>query len=73
MPSLSSLSEEASHTKILKLLRILHKLNADVSDDIPNVQSLSETSFINNKLTSKLTRQLEEPMIVARYVGHFPC
>jgi E3 ubiquitin-protein ligase TRIP12 len=30
---------------------------------------LSDSAFINNKLTAKLTRQLEEPMIVARLAG----
>lgn len=29
---------------------------------------MNETLFVNNKLTAKLTRQLEEVMILARYV-----
>jgi hypothetical protein len=29
---------------------------------------MDETLFVNNKLTAKLTRQLEEVMILARYV-----
>lgn len=66
-PVPTSLSDEAPHTKILKLLRALHKLNSEIPDsDILNAQSLTESAFINNKLTAKLTRQLEEPMIVAR-------
>jgi E3 ubiquitin-protein ligase TRIP12 len=45
---------------------VLHKLNTQIADeDIVTAQSLAETAFINNKLTAKLTRQLEEPMIVA--------
>lgn len=31
-------------------------------------RNLPESAFVNNKLTAKLTRQLEEPMIVARCV-----
>ena len=31
-------------------------------------RDLPDSAFINNKLTAKLTRQLEEPMIVARFV-----
>ncbi|THH11305.1 hypothetical protein EW145_g739 [Phellinidium pouzarii] len=63
---LTSLTDEASHSKILNLLRALHKLNADINvDDFLGAHPLPETAFINNKLTAKLTRQLEEPMIVA--------
>jgi len=35
-------------------------------------RSLAESAFVNNKLTAKLTRQLEEPMIVARFVPSLP-
>ncbi|EKM50678.1 uncharacterized protein PHACADRAFT_264072 [Phanerochaete carnosa HHB-10118-sp] len=67
-PSLSSLPEDAPHAKILRLLRVLYKLNAveaeRVSSNAP-IRTLPESAFINNKLTAKLTRQLEEPMIVA--------
>lgn len=67
-PTLSSLPEDAPHTKILRLLRVLHQLNASEAErsryDGPR-RSLPESSFVNNKLTAKLTRQLEEPMIVA--------
>jgi len=51
----------------LRLLRVLHQINA-CQRDKPGEQrnALPESSFINNKLTAKLTRQLEEPMIVAR-------
>ncbi|TFY64792.1 hypothetical protein EVG20_g5828 [Dentipellis fragilis] len=65
-PSLSSLPEDAPHAKILRLLRVLHKLNVVESERPTHLQrSLPESSFVNNKLTAKLTRQLEEPMIVA--------
>lgn len=67
-PSLSSLPEDAPHAKILRLLRVLYKLNAaeaeKASSNAPT-RTLPDSAFINNKLTAKLTRQLEEPMIVA--------
>lgn len=68
-PSLSSLPEDAPHAKILRLLRVLHRLNATEADRFVTAgpkRALPESAFINNKLTAKLTRQLEEPMIVAR-------
>lgn len=68
-PSLSSLPEDAPHAKILRLLRVLHKLNTAESERVVTLGSnraLAESAFVNNKLTAKLTRQLEEPMIVAR-------
>ena len=69
--SLTSLPEDAPHSKILRLLRVLHKLNATENERFGALSSrsiLSESAFVNNKLTAKLTRQLEEPMIVARFV-----
>ncbi|CAE6532501.1 unnamed protein product [Rhizoctonia solani] len=64
----STLSADLPHTQILRLLRVLHKMNLMVKDkmftDAP-ATVLPESAFINNKLTAKLTRQLEEPMIVA--------
>ncbi|CAE7224785.1 unnamed protein product [Rhizoctonia solani] len=64
----STLSADLPHTQILRLLRVLHKMNLMVKDkmfaDAP-ATVLPESTFINNKLTAKLTRQLEEPMIVA--------
>ncbi|KZT07265.1 uncharacterized protein LAESUDRAFT_736512 [Laetiporus sulphureus 93-53] len=65
---LSSLPEDAPHGKILRLLRVLYKLNAQEADRVSSLgiqRVLPESSFVNNKLTAKLTRQLEEPMIVA--------
>lgn len=70
-PTLSSLPDDAPHAKILRLLRVLHKLNAVEAERPPRPlerYTLPESAFINNKLTAKLTRQLEEPMIVARFV-----
>lgn len=67
-PTLSSLPDDAPHAKILRLLRVLHKSNAAEAErpSRPLEQhALPESAFINNKLTAKLTRQLEEPMIVA--------
>ncbi|KAI1791847.1 hypothetical protein LXA43DRAFT_380217 [Ganoderma leucocontextum] len=67
-PSLSSLSEDAPHAKILRILRVLHRLNAQESERVTALTAkriLAPSAFVNNKLTAKLTRQLEEPMIVA--------
>lgn len=66
-PSLSSLPEDAPHAKILRLLRVLHKLSVKEAErPVFSSRGLPESAFVNNKLTAKLTRQLEEPMIVAR-------
>ncbi|KAF5361746.1 hypothetical protein D9756_002251 [Leucocoprinus leucothites] len=67
-PNLSSLPEDAPYTKILRLLRVLYHLNtleAERPVSAGEKQFLLDTAFVNNKLTAKLTRQLEEPMIVA--------
>jgi len=56
---------------ILRLLKKLHDLNANLDDVLVenketlrlNVEPLSQ--FVNTKLTAKLNRQLEEPLIVA--------
>jgi len=69
MPTLSSLPEDAPHAKILRLLRVLYHLNTLESERAGfglDKRNLSDAAFVNNKLTAKLTRQLEEPMIVAR-------
>ena len=69
-PSLSSLPEDAAPSKILRLLRVLSQLNT-LEGERPifsnERRSLPDSAFVNNKLSAKLTRQLEEPMIVARY------
>ncbi|WVF68897.1 hypothetical protein IAT40_003670 [Kwoniella sp. CBS 6097] len=53
-------------SKILRLLRVVHNLSVD-GKEIAGTDdaTLNENLFINNKLTAKLTRQLEETMIIA--------
>ncbi|KAF8817458.1 hypothetical protein BYT27DRAFT_7074713 [Phlegmacium glaucopus] len=67
-PTLSSLPEDSPHAKILRLLRVLCQLNTIEAERVAFVgdkRNLSDSAFVNNKLTAKLSRQLEEPMIVA--------
>lgn len=69
-PVPTSSSEDAPHAKILRLLRALHDVNSVHSERVGHPDEklcIAESTFVNNKLTAKLTRQLEEPMIVARY------
>jgi E3 ubiquitin-protein ligase TRIP12 len=59
------------HVNIMRLFRVLRKLNAAEAErpSRPLDQYVFlEPAFINNELTAKLTRQLEGPMIVARFV-----
>jgi E3 ubiquitin-protein ligase TRIP12 len=66
-----SLGKNAVTSGILRLLSILHGLNSNLDDVISdnreqlkvNAEPLSQ--FVNTKLTAKLNRQLEEPLIVA--------
>ncbi|KAL2187602.1 hypothetical protein L209DRAFT_685765 [Thermothelomyces heterothallicus CBS 203.75] len=66
-----SLSKSPVTASILRLLKKLHDLNANIDDVLAenketlrvNVEPLSQ--FVNTKLTAKLNRQLEEPLIVA--------
>ncbi|KAL9588856.1 MAG: hypothetical protein Q9203_002335 [Teloschistes exilis] len=66
-----SLHEHPETSTILRLLNILHELNANLDDVLDegnafiklNAESVSH--FVNTKLTAKLNRQLEEPLIVA--------
>ncbi|KAL2161915.1 hypothetical protein VTH06DRAFT_7700 [Thermothelomyces fergusii] len=66
-----SLSRFPVTASILRLLKKLHDLNANIDDVLAenketlriNVEPLSQ--FVNTKLTAKLNRQLEEPLIVA--------
>lgn len=70
-PTLTSLPDDAPHAKILRLLRLLCHLNAFEAERMAfpgDGRNLPDSAFVNNKLTAKLTRQLEEPMIVARLV-----
>ena len=68
----ASLDSHPITSTILSLLRILHDLNGsigDVRDTLgrAGVKLYAEplASFINTKLTAKMNRQLEEPLIVA--------
>jgi E3 ubiquitin-protein ligase TRIP12 len=67
-----SLAKHPSTAAILRLLKILHDLNANTEDVLMDqrtsmldvhIEPLSQ--FVNTKLTAKLNRQLEEPLIVA--------
>lgn len=68
----ASLNGHPVTSSILSLLRILHEMNTSL-DDVresfgqPNLSLYAEplASFINTKLTAKMNRQLEEPLIVA--------
>lgn len=53
-------------SKILRLLRVVHNLTVESREATGKDQAMEETLFVNNKLTAKLTRQLEEVMIIAR-------
>jgi E3 ubiquitin-protein ligase TRIP12 len=67
----ASLNQHPVTSGILRLLSILHGLNAHLDDILTeskeqikrNAEPLSQ--FVNTKLTAKLNRQLEEPLIVA--------
>jgi E3 ubiquitin-protein ligase TRIP12 len=68
----ASLAKHPATASILQLLNILHDLNANIEDVLlenkdpsgrVHVEPLSQ--FVNTKLTAKLNRQLEEPLIVA--------
>lgn len=66
-----SLSKEPTTGSILQLLRALHGMNVHLDDlcaeneELVAVKAEPVAQFINNKLTAKLNRQLEEPLIVA--------
>ncbi|KAK0384733.1 hypothetical protein NLU13_7211 [Sarocladium strictum] len=67
-----SLAKHPSTAAILRLLKILHDLNANTEDvlmdnraNMLDVQIEPLSQFVNTKLTAKLNRQLEEPLIVA--------
>ncbi|KAH8689538.1 putative ubiquitin-protein ligase Ufd4 [Talaromyces proteolyticus] len=66
-----SLSKDSTTASILQLLRVLHEINAHLDDLIAESKELIAVTaeplsqFINTKLTAKLNRQLEEPLVVA--------
>ncbi|EGG06319.1 uncharacterized protein MELLADRAFT_48491 [Melampsora larici-populina 98AG31] len=66
----ASIPEGSQQAAILRLLRALYVLNldwAELQGTSATARNMAEAEavFINNKLTAKLNRQLEEPMIVA--------
>lgn len=66
-----SLHQHPETSTILQLLNILHELNANLDDVLDESTESTRLSvepvsqFVNTKLTAKLNRQLEEPLIVA--------
>ena len=67
----SSLNKESVTAAILRLLKVLHGMNVTIEDilaengNLVGITPEPLTQFINTKLTAKLNRQLEEPLIVA--------
>ncbi|CAI7621911.1 unnamed protein product [Penicillium pancosmium] len=67
----ASLDKDATTASILRFLRVLHEMNATIDDiltetrDPVNITPEPLAQFINTKLTAKVNRQLEEPLIVA--------
>lgn len=64
----TGLDSSAPTTKILRLLRVVHRLTTEARAVSIRGDQMEENLFVNNKLTAKLTRQLEEVMILARSV-----
>lgn len=62
----TGLEADASTTKILRLLRVVHNLTSEARALSAKDDQIDESLSVNNKLTAKLTRQLEEVMILAR-------
>ncbi|KAI9726758.1 MAG: Ubiquitin fusion degradation protein 4 [Chrysothrix sp. TS-e1954] len=66
-----SLDKNPTTAAILRLLRVLHEMNANIEDVLNNDRSTVKVTpeplaqFVNTKLTAKMNRQLEEPLIVA--------
>ncbi|EGC49342.1 ubiquitin-protein ligase Ufd4 [Histoplasma capsulatum var. duboisii H88] len=66
-----SLSQNPTTASILRLLGVLHGMNAQLDDILAEsncqIRVVKEplSQFLNTKLTAKLNRQLEEPLIVA--------
>ncbi|KAF2760194.1 hypothetical protein EJ05DRAFT_498159 [Pseudovirgaria hyperparasitica] len=67
----ASLAKHPATASILQLLSILHDMNSNLDDVLAEDQIASKlkpepvSQFVNTKLTAKLNRQLEEPLIVA--------
>ncbi|KAB8346105.1 hypothetical protein FH972_023153 [Carpinus fangiana] len=66
-----SLTENPITADILRLLKTLHELNSNLDEVLTDnrlaikIRAGSLGQFVNTKLTAKLNRQLEEPLIVA--------
>lgn len=66
-----SLDKNPITSAILRLLSILHGMNANIDDVVAENQESVKLNlepvaqFVNTKLTAKMNRQLEEPLIVA--------
>lgn len=66
-----SLSKDSTTSSIFRLLGVLYEMNATLDDILAEIKELVAVKpeplaqFINTKLTAKLNRQLEEPLIVA--------
>jgi len=68
-----SLDKHPVTSNILRLMSILHEMNANIEDVLAENTDANATKlntepasqFVNTKLTAKLNRQLEEPLIVA--------
>ncbi|GAA5981258.1 hypothetical protein JCM11641_005626 [Rhodosporidiobolus odoratus] len=63
----SSIPQGSQQATILQLLHVLRNISSDHGDGDSGQggAGLASTAFVNSKLTAKLNRQLEEPMIVA--------
>jgi E3 ubiquitin-protein ligase TRIP12 len=63
----ASLDKHPTTSSILSLLSILHEMNANLDNTAQATPFQAEplAQFINTKLTAKMNRQLEEPLIVA--------
>lgn len=67
------LEKDPQQATILRLLGVLHQINYEWADTYSRTggnasgasAAVPSSLFVNNKLTAKLNRQLEEPMIVA--------
>jgi hypothetical protein len=71
----AGLTPESPPSKILRLLRVLYRINAEGIEHLDSkmkIMTIPDAAFINNKLTAKLARQLEEIMILARFVRSSP-
>ncbi|GAA6035633.1 hypothetical protein JCM8097_004938 [Rhodosporidiobolus ruineniae] len=62
----ASIPTDSQQGKILQLLHVLRRVSSDYGEvEGGKTVGLADTAFVNSKLTAKLNRQLEEPMIVA--------